>query len=172
MHKLIEYVFEDDISLRVKDEYKISNKFDVHDYMHGRCHLFALIASEILKAPIQAYVSPHPEFGFCLAHVFCKINKNTIFDASGLWNIYSVKSRYDEPGIYLHTDGFRLRQELWEMMKSKEVPSFLKNETQEIIDYLEDMKNIGCLEMIIKENEPMVSIQEILNPKVIKRQKY
>ena len=46
MNYLKEYVFEDDdISLRVNDEYKISSIFDVNHYMHGRYYLFALMAS-------------------------------------------------------------------------------------------------------------------------------
>ena len=45
MNNLIKYVFEDDISLIVNDEYKISSIFDVHHYMHGRYYLFPLIAS-------------------------------------------------------------------------------------------------------------------------------
>lgn len=169
MGDLLNYVFDNEISLRVKNDYMINERFQVGDYMHGRCHLFALVASEIIKAPLQAYVAPHPTFGFCLSHVFCKINANTIFDASGLWNLYSAKSKYEEPGMYLHTDGFRLKQSLLEMIEADELPSFFQNETKEIIAYIEEMKKFGCLEMLIKEDEPMISIEDVLNPKIIKK---
>lgn len=162
---LINYVYDNEVSLRVKSEYKVFEKLEVFDYMHGRCHLFALVASEILQAPLQAYVVPHEHFGFCLSHVFCKVNKNTILDASGLWNLHSMKDRYKEPGMYLHSDGFRLKQELWEMMKAQELPYFVKGEEESILNYLENMKKIGCLQLLINENEPMVDIQIILNSK-------
>lgn len=163
---LIDYIYDDDFSLRVKEEYKIHKNLEVFDYMHGRCHLFALIASEILKAPLQAYVAPHAEFSFCLSHVFCRINKNTIFDATGVWNLYSMRDKFEEPGMYLHSDGFRLKQELLEMMEKKELPSFQKEETANIIKYLENMKKVGCMQIIVKENEPMVNIEDLINPDI------
>ena len=156
------YIYDDVVSLRVDVDYEISNTFKVHDYMYGRCHLFALIASEIIQAPLQAYVAPHQEFGFCLSHVFCRINTNTVLDASGLWNLYSVKSKYDEPGIYLFDNGFELKKSLMEMIRKEELCDFDINEEINIINYLKEMKNNGCLELLINENKPMVDIETIL----------
>lgn len=158
----LNYLYETDVSLRVKDEYQLSERFTVHDYMYGRCHLFALIASQYLGAPLEGLVAPHATHGYVLCHIYCKINKNTILDASGLWNLYSMKDKYDEPGAKIFSDGYTLKKDLLHMMNMKEIYNFEGDEEKNITNYIDKMKKYTVLNLVIKENEPSVDIEQIL----------
>lgn len=147
--------------------YKFSlGRFDVETYMHGRCHLFALVANEITGLPVHILGKPdyhNPSrngdlsTGVLLSHVFIDIGKNYVWDTQGTRTVDGTidmfakieETYYDqvEPSFDLLQNSEENIQRIKAMIKRGYIADFAKEEKEAISSYIKDV-------LSLKGNQP------------------
>lgn len=147
--------------------YKFSlGRFDVETYMHGRCHLFALVANEITGLPVHILGKPdyhNPSrngdlsTGVLLSHVFIDIGNNYVWDTQGTRTLDGTidmfakieETYYNqvEPSFDLLQNSEENIQRIKAMIKRGYIADFAKEEKESITAYIKDV-------IALKGNQP------------------
>lgn len=99
MNQLKNFLFEyDNTALNVQDNYQISEKKEVSEYLYGSCHIFAIVLHEYLGLPIEAIIDEEPYHDTMglpsLEHTYCIINDTYVIDARGIRSKDEVLKEY------------------------------------------------------------------------------
>lgn len=101
-------------SIKTEDSFSLG-RFDVGTYLHGRCHLFALIAHEMTGLPINILCLPDYHCtpregdlskGILISHVYLDIGKGHIWDTEGTNTLQAIVKKYEdiEENVYDQED--------------------------------------------------------------------
>lgn len=158
-------------SLNTREQFSLG-RFDVETYMHGRCHLFAIVANEITGLPVHILGKPdyhNPSrngdlsTGVLLSHVFIDIGNNYVWDTQGTRTIDETidmfakieETYYDqiEPSFDLLQNSAENIQRIKAMIKKGYIADFAKEEKESIASYIKDV-------IAIKGNQPFKAYSE------------
>lgn len=147
MDELDQYLFEyDGEFLHISDTFKISDKYSVDSYLYGRCHIFALVASQINNLKIGVIIDNEP-FHYTnglpsLEHAFCYINDELIVDARGIKTKKEIFQEYgSEANDLIEIKDAKAVIEEWIQQKLLTKPS--KKELKDLTLYIEKMKHVN-----------------------------
>ncbi len=159
-----DYFNHDDQFLRLKDDVIVcpAHNISVHQYLYGRCHLFAKVMSEKLGLDYGWMINDEPcQNGDCdggleslplLNHAFCYIKTKKgepalLVDARGLATRTEVIDDYTTEMMDLDNNIEVINpDELYrKWMNNGMVLGFLENEEQEISDFIDQMMEAGLL---------------------------
>jgi hypothetical protein len=88
--------------MTIEDNLRVFSDYTVFDYKHGRCHLFALVLSEVFSKNITIFINEDPFFEDsdgeevppALEHAFCEVDSNFGIDANGIHEVETLFNEY------------------------------------------------------------------------------
>lgn len=126
----------------------VFNEFTINYYLHGRCHLFALVANKIFGLPIQWLWDLNPEYDgepensaprAALGHVWLTLENNEVMDASGVLPYSSMIATY-EPLCWDSSIGYTDAEGIKNKIKNNVLNDFLPGEEQAITNFITSNK--------------------------------
>jgi len=148
--------------LSFEDNLVVFNDFTVAHYLHGRCHLFALVASKVLGLPMQWLWDLDPVYDdapeeaeprAALGHVWLTRKNNEVVDAKGISNYDSIVQKY-EPLCWVPNIEPTNAIRIIECMQYNMLDDFLPGEEEAIESFIVSNKSYYtlCCDDIISEN--------------------
>lgn len=157
MNDLTQYLFEyDGQFIHILDTFKISDKYSVDNYLYGRCHIFALVVSQINNLKIGVLIDNEPLHytnGLpSLEHAFCYINDDLIIDARGIKSKKEIIQEYGcEANDLIELKDAKEVIEEWIQQKLLNKPT--KKELKDLTIYIEKMKSANMFTPLDLENK-------------------
>lgn len=136
-------------------ETSIFNTLTSEDYLHGRCHLFALVLADLLNTPIQYMIDNEPMFDspdqyecwiedgspLMLVHAYVEID-GVVMDAAGVGNLKYIIDQYGEmatePEVLVVDSDF-----VHEMIDEGRLVNFYPGEREAIEHYIRSTDDFG-----------------------------
>lgn len=140
--------------LSVHEEYVVFGQYCVEDYLHGRCHLMALVIRE--HTGLHCGVMLDLEAGFdaddepvaALDHAFCEMGESmegSVIDARGVRSRLAIQQEYNEalePELISGPDAENLIRQ-W--ISTGLLEDFLPGEHEALVLYVEALQKYPCM---------------------------
>ena len=140
-----DYLYEYDNQVNVDESYNIcdTNKFQVIDYLSGRCHLFALKLHEVLGLKVGLFIDDNCmelDGEAALNHAFCYIDETYVVDVRGIRHKEDLYNEFclDSFDPICLTDSTSIVND-W-IKLDKLIPFENKEEEISLVKYIQDMK--------------------------------
>ncbi|MBB4867569.1 hypothetical protein HNP46_006483 [Pseudomonas nitritireducens] len=140
--------------LNVREDYQVdpANRFYVEDYVHGRCHLFALALAKATQYKIGIFVDEDciPEDGDTpirvLVHAFCYVKDDLVIDARGIRCKVDLENEFEGMAMeFAELEGEAAEAQLQQWMAEGGCCSLLEGEEKALGAYVRDMRRNGLL---------------------------
>lgn len=140
--------------LNVRDDYLVdaANRFYVEDYVHGRCHLFALALAQVTQYKIGIFVDEEciPDGGETpirgLVHAFCYVKDDLVIDARGIRCKADLVNEFEGMAMeFAELDGDEAEAQLRQWMAEGGCWGLQEGEEKALGAYVLDMRRNGLL---------------------------
>lgn len=131
--------------IHVDEEYRVFGDFTVGDYRHGRCHLLALVLSEIKFLDLGIIIDPDgfddsPDPILCLQHAYCVTPDGLAIDAQGAWERSEISDDFASDVFDpITVEGEDARA----LLDKIELDDFLPGERDALKAYVREMDRCG-----------------------------
>lgn len=136
----------DGLYLSLSESFLIFDQFKVEDYLHGRCHLLAVVLSEVMGLDcgvlldLQAMIDENDEPVMALEHAFCvNVHENEAFsvDARGMRSSAEMKAEYNQAWESEVITGKEASELIAQWIASGKLNDFLPGERQALVDHVQ-----------------------------------